>query len=671
MARKSREEKQAKRALEELSAAISRKDAEWAVTNLLQLSPAERAEKLSSVARLFIAEVVHNHCCGNWSRLDFWAARAEREPRLLQAEADNSNTVHCAVWALLWARARSKQWRQARLHASALVGLLPERLQHAVDVYLAADGAPEPELYREFSTLECSDPRLGYDKGQRTAAIPCEPVEPLQVEGAVLACAALCSSDRFTEVVSRWADASPLLAPAILTLAVRLQRGEILSRMHKGVTALEPAKAMAVFLQRLQFPPDLETEMELALRVAGALWRDRTGRLEQREARGFASIVEMATAYPRLRSSALALAVNMTLLRDSKGDTACEDLSKEAEVVAMGLLQNLCRLPGSEMLLLQALLIWASSNSPGDTPPHWISSGLSSLLDRPGELARCLDQAPEHLPKAFIVIGPLALSPQDGEKLFEQAWDWAGDSLKPLLLQVFDKLLLRARGQEASKSLPAVKRALLEMAYDMGFDPDIDGPGALEQILSSPMAKNLLQGMISEDEDGPLPPVARRIWDRFSDRVIPFDISYLEMALEQGGRKPQRMLAVERYLGERVRNIQAVFEAIVLAEHRWSRLASKALLDHLLGWLKGDWEGLATALLEASRRRLRRGIRSPLARAFEEADIRAIAEGRTESVAVTSARLELRLLRNSARPKKASSIGTRKQRRRKSQPRAQ
>jgi hypothetical protein len=180
-----------------------------------------------------------------------------------------------------------------------------------------------------------------------------------------------------------------------------------------------------------------------------------------------------------------------------------------------------------------------------------------------------------------------------------------------------------------------------EVAFEMGVDPTA---GELREMLDSPMGRQLARRMAVEAADEPLPEAARRLWARFAERIIPYRISYLEMALENSNGKAERVRATERYLGEKRGDPLAMLEAVRSAEHDQCQLASKAMLDRLVGCLKGDRERLARVLLEAGRMRLLRGVRGPLARAFDAADQEARARGGAESNEVVAARLEARLL---------------------------
>lgn len=649
MAKESREEAQQRRALDELAAARSRGDAELGVSALLLLSPTSREPHLPWVARLTCAAIAREHRCGNWSRLDFWAARIEREPRLLSGAGAEGGADE-AAWALLWACARSKQWDRARRNFAAVAERLRPRLRGAIAGYLDAKGAPGPEPYRALAAAPApADPRLGYDRGQVAAHPPPAlraPAVEADVEQAVLAAKASRPAREFVAAVEGWAEATPTLAPSILGLAARLQRGEVLSQMARGGSALAPVLSLVGFLHRLRFPAELEDEMGLALRIAAALWTEPKDGLPREDARSFAAIVRAAVPYAGLRSCALALVLKTRFAAD-------------ARAVGLDLLEELCRLPEASALKLKALLVWTLDAQPSGEPPKWILDALSDLLRRPGELARSLAELPERARWAVLELGPRVLPLQNAEDFWQQTWACADDAAKPKLLDHFDELLFRARGESARRLSPStIERLMIEMAQSSGFEPGKDELEELPRFLSSPegraMAREIERGF-AQSEGGPMPPEARRLWDRFAEQIIPFRISYLETALEQGGRKPERMAAVARFLGgERLQDTRAVLEAIRSAEGEDCRLASKALLEHLLAFLKGNRERLARALLEAGRLRLRRGIRGPLGRAFESADQSDSEGGRADSQDLLAARLELSLLGRRGRTKDAA-----------------
>ena len=635
MARPNREERQRRQALEDLPSALARGDAERAITALLRLPAADRAGGLAETAPLFRATVAREFREGNWSRLVFWAARAEREPLLLTTNGV-AEEVREARWALMWGAARSRDWARARLYLSTIVGNLPARLAAVLQAYVAAEGAPEQELVLSLQPPlpeQPIDPRLGYDPGQRGAsrAMPRAPTHPEEIEAAVLASRALLSPTQFVTSTERWADAAPELAPALLALATRLIAGEIHARLAAGAPAWEPARAVARLCRRMGAPAELEAEATLALRVAGGAAAARTEGLDRDEAQGVAEIVGATAMFPGLRSAAVALAAHALF-------------TIEARSTALEMLDALCQLPDGSPLLLKALAVWATKADPGAAPPPWIERGFTELLDRPGELARCMRQVPLRTQQMALAMAPAFLRPADAERFFDQAWSWADDCSKVALLAGFDELLLRvrtARGGATALSPALLEELMSEVAFEMGVDPTA---GELREMLDSPMGRQLARRMAVEAADEPLPEAARRLWARFAERIIPYRISYLEMALENSNGKAERARATERYLGEKRGDPLAMLEAVRSAEHDQCQLASKAMLDRLVGCLKGDRERLARVLLEAGRMRLRRGVRGPLARAFDAADLEARARDGAESNEVVAARLEARLL---------------------------
>ncbi|HUK66432.1 MAG TPA: hypothetical protein VLV17_06350, partial [Anaeromyxobacteraceae bacterium] len=457
-------------------------------------------------------------------------------------------------------------------------------------------------------------------------------------EPAVLACASLRSSRDFAAEIERWAAASPELATSILALAARIQRGEILARMLKGASSLDAAQSLASFLARLgpaeAIPDDLREILEddavLALRVASALVR--SGPLGRKEATGADAILRVAARFPRLRPCVFALTL---------------DCSFEAESIAIAqdLLEALCRLPDSGPLWLMALAI-ADSDGAAAGLPGWLTAGFAGLLRRPGDVASALAQLPADQRREVLESALQILPLEDAELFLEEAWARADDAMKPVLLSSLEELLDRA-SEHAGDGLSAleVERIMAEMASGMGFAPS---RAEIRQMLSSPEGRQIARSLKDErgaEQKGTFPATARRIWVRFADRAIPCSVSYLELALEQDGSKLARMRAVERFLGHSAGDGTAMVDAVWSAEHARCRLASKALLEHLLGVLGGDRQKLAEALLQAIRRRLRQAIRGTLARAFASADARAAADGRLDvaSPEILSARLEARL----------------------------
>jgi hypothetical protein len=392
----------------------------------------------------------------------------------------------------------------------------------------------------------------------------------------------------------------------------------------------------------------------LALRVAASLVR-RPGRLSCKEASGVAAILRVAAAFPRLRPCVSALTLDCALEPDSTA-------------IALDLLEKLCQLPDAGPLWLMALALSESDSSGSTAPlPRWVSTGLADLLRHPGEVAGALAQLPASKRTDVLESALQTLPVTDAELFLEEAWVLADDAMKPALLTGLDELLRRA-SERPGNGLSAfdLEHMMANMASREGFAPS---RAEIRQMLASPegqrIARSLSSGLGGGPVEGPLQATARRIWNRFADRSIPFSVSYLELALEQGGRKPERMRALERFLGENLYEGTAIVDSLWSAERARCRLASKALLEHLLGTLGGDRQKLALALVRASKRRLRRAIRGALARAFESADATATDSGRDDAAVppeILSARLEARLATTPRRTERKAVVAGKRRR---------
>jgi len=646
VAKRSREERQRQQALEQLPSALKRGNAERAVAALLRLSAPERTRDLRATAFLVRADIARDFQTASWSRLAFWAARSEQEPRLL-TEGSTLQEQREAHWALLWGAARACDWARAHVHLSGVAPQLPSQLAAGLKAYVNAHGSPAPQA---LPTLRSRPPnhRLGYDPGQRPrrrVSID-TPTCSDEVEPAVLASRALLGPTDFLTAMEKWAAGSPELAPAILHLAARLLSGEIYARLAAGAPAWHPARAVARLCRQLGAPPDLQAEAASALRVAGAAVIARGAGFGREEAQGLADIAGNASLFPNLCSSAIAVAAHSTF-------------TPEARSIALDMLKELTQRPNGSVLLLKALAVWSAEADPGAAPPRWIEAGMTRMLGCAGELAKCLRQLPVPTQHLVVEAAPGFLQLEDAERFLDQAWSWAEESAKPVLLDGLDELLMRAcarRGGAAAPPTALMRGMLRELSIAMGLNAT---DSEFAEMLDSPFGRQVMGRMMSADNpDGRLPPAARAIFDRFASRIVPYRISYLEMALVDSRSKSERIRAVEFYLGEKRSDVLAVLEAVRSAELEERALASKALLDHLLGSFRRDRDGLARALLEAGRLRLRRGIRGPLARAFNSADAQARAHGEADSESVATARLEAGLLarRSGTKPDKRKTV---------------
>jgi hypothetical protein len=636
MARGGREDKLRKRAREELTAALRRDDVERAVAAVLALPAADREAELPAVARLFRGALNRARRDGDRARLEFWAARAEREPGLVTAGA-TADEVAEARWCLYWAAVRAKHWDRARGHLPAFAGRLSERLRLALLAYVDDAGAPPPERLQPFAAAARADPRLGYDGGTPRPA-PAAPRAAAEVEAAVLALAGVRGVREFVATIEKWEDSAPELSGPILGVAVKLLPRWILERVRPDGGcdgALEPAAALARFARRLGVPGELGPELGLALRIAGGVARAHPDGIGRDRAEEFFDVIEAAARLAPLRPAAMALAVSTPYPAEALGSA----------LVVFAMLANG---PDAGTVSLKVLSLWPLRGELEGRPPEFVIRGIEELLDRPGALAGVLAALPVPTRQGVLAAVPRSLPLELAERFLDEAWGCEEAIPREAWLDALDALLLEAR-MSAARGVPVERieeMMVMEAVMASGVVPGPEQLGELRRILRSPEGRRTarqLEAMEAESEGRPLPPAGKRIWARFAARALPFGLPYLELALEQGARKPERIRIVSIYLGEERRRVPDVVEALAGAEREEFPRSAKALVEYLLEGSKGKRELAAQALVYARRRGLRRGICGPLARAFEAEDGR-IGEAADDSEAVRDARLEVRLL---------------------------
>jgi len=114
---------------ENVEKGIRRGDAELALQALLRLAPADRTPFLERVGVLFRSAVQADHLAKSWSRLTFWASRAEKVPGL--EGAASSPERFATHWALTWGAIKTGEWETANkgnaIWARAKKDITPEQ----------------------------------------------------------------------------------------------------------------------------------------------------------------------------------------------------------------------------------------------------------------------------------------------------------------------------------------------------------------------------------------------------------------------------------------------------------------------------------------------------------------------------------------------------------------
>jgi hypothetical protein len=589
--RDSKEERRLKRAGEELQKGLSRGDLDRALPAFLVLPASEQGLHAARVAELVRRDVTSTYARRAWARLSQLAGYVERDERVVSAGAADDQILE-ARWALLWGRARSGDWQRARLHLDAVRPALARSpflapLSALVESKGAPDAAACELMKRALADRPTSvDARLGYDPGQRAEAL--EPISPPvneeEVEPRLLAFFARTGWQGFAATAEAWARrADPKTERRIRILAAQLSVQELLMRAQRGPEhAAEPALFIAQACVQADAAQELEAELLLALRLAtAALPKDEP--VTREPARLYATVAKAA-----LRSAALLPVV--------AGTTENTLFTVDARPFALDLLRLLLEHAFSASLWIKACAVWALPGQPGILPP-WLTQGLTRLLDIGDELRVALRRSVPRIMHlvvdAISQLFPLAIT----ERALDELWDERSAEWSQVLARAFDNLLDRARQAATTgrSSNAALKDMVRSMFGDAGEEAEFQ---ELWDSREGRYIRRVAEAELSGKEHEPLPSQVQPLWRRFKDRVLPFSVDALEMALANSASPREQQDAVERFAAGRDRAVKWL-QAIKDAGGSGCRRAHRALLETMLTRYGQDAQALAEALLAA------------------------------------------------------------------------
>lgn len=573
----------AREAQEELEKGLSRRNAELAVSGLLRLAPELRAPGLNRVGALFREDVRGAHQRGDWARLGYWAARAEREPRLL-GESEGGE-VDMTAWALMWGCARTKDFSRARWLRQRLSAALPEHapeLAAALDSYLETGGKPRPELVARLSCEEPAavDPRLGYEPLRPRRAYP-RPGTAEEVERSVLGCRALEPWPVFAATAGDWAASSS----AVVARAIRLLAGKlaVLEQLTRAVAAQEarppsPALLLAEVIREERAPLELSGEALVSFRLVAA---ELTAAplVSEQQALAYCTAAAAAAAYPEHREL---VAASLAGVR----------FTPETCRAGLRLFEQLLSGCGTAALVVKAVELSESSGDPRDAP-SWLQGAFQRSVES-GELTQWLRGAAKRERIDFLTMVGQAMPPRQAERLFDRAWEVADDALRADLVELLESLIGRMQANWA----------LHELRPAMPAVSDLD---------------SLVASLLDEvNRATSLPPEVSKLWQRVEARALPGCPRLLELSLTDARSPAQARQAIERCLGENAR-MEARLEAIGVL----CKAGALALADEVAARLLGDFreqpQALAEALVVASRMPQTEPLLPSLARAFRDA----------------------------------------------------
>ncbi len=510
--------KERARALADLEKGLARRSAELAVAGLLALPPEERAAHLGAVVPLFGEAVEAARRGADWSRLGFWAARAEREPRLTGAYAD-------IAWALLWGSARSGEWGRARRWFEALRPALASRapaLERALEVWLSAEGRPAPGALVAPSLPE-PDPRLGREAVRARVPPPEPPRQPEEVEAAVLGCCATQAWSAFASRVEEWGTrAAPEVARALWPLAARLALRELFRRLAAGERlACEPAALLGRAAQEAEVREALQAELFLALRAMISILADGTLTLAE-DARVLSRLALAVARWPEHRGFVA-------------GAVAVLRVEGAAVPEVLELARQLLRDERSAPLWELALRL-VGMRDELVRPPEWLQASLRSLLagDNPF-LGWIRALARKEYEPLLSVIGISFPAPLVGE-LLDRCWGGADDLLRhALAAMLLDRLEVRAEWAGRAEGKPL--------------------------SLGSPEEHLLWRGCL--------------------ERVLPYEDELVDWSLRLASSEPEAWHAVDVYLRGRP-GVVSHLEAVLWARSAGWRGVSERVLSQML-----------------------------------------------------------------------------------------
>jgi hypothetical protein len=587
---------------------LARGDAELAVSGLLQLPVPERGPHLDRVCRLFGDQVARASRDGSSGQLQYWAARAEKEPAL----CGEGQPALERWWALMWGCARAQDYARARRLFERIQGALAAvpALARSISAYLLASGSPRPEEI-DPSLVSRPDDRLGHEP-VAACKMPDRPARLEDVEGAVLGACAVGPHAAFARLVEGWWSAgAPEIGRAVAVLAGKLAVRELLLRLAAGGSTGDAAALLVRAVEAHQAPEELETDVRIALR---AVWSRAGCRIaDEGPARVLCEVGRAAAAY--------------TALRPLVVDGLCGTLFElEASRPALWLIERWPRHPEPRLLDKALRLVALDPRLP--SAPGWLEQAMLVAAQAPAPLAAWLARAEPEERSGFLGLAARLLSARSGEALFDALW-----ACSPGLHRDLAEMASVLFGAiQFAFSLSRLERRLRARnpEQELSFDEIADLVG--HQLASGPE----------------LPKPARALFERIGPRALPFRLDLLEIALHlyEG---PAAEEAARRYL-EANPDPQRRTEALVTVAGSGHFDLALRLASSLAEELQGDAARLAEALMALQRSGVfpAQALRA-FAAAFQEAD--AAAPAPSTELVVQARRLAGRLCRRRAKPK--------------------
>jgi hypothetical protein len=592
----SRSEARARHAERRLHEGLARGDIVGVATRLLQLSPSERGPFMGAVARMVRGEIAQAQHKGTWHQLTYWAARYEREPGLVEAGASDGEGL-AAHWALFWGCARAGEWRRAGLHLVEVREPLAARapaLALALSQYVKNLGQLEPLLGPDLWAWMPKTSLPGLAEGQGACArsgpgvgsseeggarnpprdarslrrMGPPPTNLEDVERALLDCYRTTVFSRFQATVLDWLGRVPAshqraLRLLAVPLAVHVQLERSTSPSANGHRSWVPAAFAGRLICEEDAPPELAEEALLLFRMlsaelARAIPKGQKGESRREEIQALASVAEAAMLYPqhrRLVEAALAHGAPVEAL-----------LGAGASRILLPIFERLLRIEASVPLWRRALQLWYLAHEKEKTkrlpPPRWLDEALERLLKTPEKWVSWLrGRTPDERSEDLAAFSELLSVPLCAD-LVDVLWGAVGTTggtdeelcgeLAKMVLRLLERQQSARRGPAGSFKMG--RRFIVAIAAEMGFDLS-EVPDDLIQFAldGTPEGREIQRqlGSAAPLDPSQLDDTERALWARFGERVLPYEIDFLEIALCLERSPAKRKQLVARFLGTR------------------------------------------------------------------------------------------------------------------------
>lgn len=580
MSRKDKQQNQGnRRVTEDLGKAFLRRDAVLAAETLLQLPASDRGEYLPLLVPLVAGEIDKAKALADQSKLRAWAVRATAELRLLGPMPDGERT-----WSLAWAALMSSDWSRG----CQLLDLAVPEWRTAEDswnrslrLWVEARGEPSTDQFAELLpvTLAESLARTQTAKLEPDAPVA-RPMTSASVVRQVLA-ASLLPWPRFAETVLAWTRDGHDLVDEIAAVAARVAVREALQRhtakLPRWPEPLEWLAELSEAISPLLVSQDLVT---IALRLV-AMARVDTFDVSEPPPRHLAAALRLVAPQPDLSSAALGLfAADQKKLLDGRGVSAGW----------VRLIELLCATTAEPKVVWFALRQMPLVAAQEFTCPAMVGAAQRALAASPNKLALAAlvggdleDNISELISFCFpvdvaadILDAVWAVAGERGRLSVGKAALWlcerasiqwpdqlAGADSRLLMLATVDARhrLCRSNGADAEES-----QELLE--YFASFYQSLARAGD-HLKRNRPLAQG---GAISAQGLG--------IWHRFKDRLVPLDLSYVEVALQVSPAPEEAHRVVQSFARVHVtpQDIQDLMR-VVLAHSSLPSTEARQLID--------------------------------------------------------------------------------------------